>query len=711
MKIRQSLDIWLRRSYFRAAIIPLLLIELTFLAIYWASGSITYQRNVEAVSSISRSYLTDIANREAATIQATLGSVEGLVQLYALESGTALATPYSPPPAERARYALNRQGVFHTVRGGDQTASFYSGVVPVGPQQIDKVWRTVRLDPTMRRIKQSSPLIRQVYINTWDSYNRIYPYVDVLRQYAPGMHIPSYNFYYEADARHNPARKVVWTDAYVDPAGSGWMVSAIAPVYGPNRLEAVVGIDLTVDTIVDRILTINLPWQGYAMLIGRDGTILALPEAGERDFGLKELRHYRYEQAIHGDTFKPEQFNINKRSELRSLADALRSGKPGLTHVTLAGKDMLASSAVVQGPQWRLVVLAPAKNILADADALRERLRTVGLAMLGILVVFYAAFFVFLRMRARQMSRRVATPLKEVEALMARIGEGEYDQTAPRFGVTEIDTMSERLVAMGGQLGAAYRRIVHQEAEMRRALESERRITSGQRRFINILSHEFRTPLTVIDSCGQILRRRAGRQAQEAVIERADMIRDAAERLDKVMKSALQLVQLEEGKVTPVLAIVPLGALLRDAVTSAGQSRNDVTITVRDDAGDTTLEVDPALMHRALTAIVENAVKYSHENGEVAVTASILENRASIIVTDNGVGIPAADLPLVCERFYRGANSTAVPGAGTGLFLAATLIAAHGGELSIASPPDDGTRVAVILPLASTTAGDVPEAA
>ncbi len=688
------------------------MIEISFLVIYWISGNVKYERNVEAVRSISSGYLTDIANREAMTIQATLGSVEGLVRLYALDSGEALATPYLPPATERARYALNAQGVFHTLRGGDETASFYSGIVPIGPRQIDKVWRTARLDHTMRRIKQASPLVRQVYLNTWDSYNRIYPYFDVLGQYAPGMNIPSYNFYYEADAQHNPSRKVVWTDAYVDPAGGGWMVSAIAPVYGPERMEAVVGIDLTVDTILQRILKINLPWHGYAMLVGRDGSILALPAAGERDFGLKELKVHHYDEAIRHDTFKPEQFNVYKRPELQALAQALRANRPGVTHVRLSGRDMVASSALVQGPNWRLVVLAPADDILTDANALRDRLRNVGLAMLGILVVFYAVFFAFLSLRARQMSQRVAAPLKDIETLMERIGEGAYDQVAPRFGVTEIDTVSERLVAMGAQLGAAYRRIVHQEGEMRRALESERRITTGQRRFINILSHEFRTPLTVIDSCGQILRRRAGRLTEEAVTERADMVRDAAARIENVMKGALQLVQLEEGEIRRVLTTVPLAALVRDAVLAAGQARAGIAIDSADCTAAATMQADAAMLRSALAAIIENACKYSHEGGRVSVHSSTAAgDQGCIIVRDTGIGIAPADLPLVRERFYRGSNSTAVPGAGTGLFLATTLIEAHGGSLLIESAPGQGTTVTVLLPLAPAATGHLPEAA
>lgn len=296
---------WLGASYLRTAVIPLCIIELGFLLSYWATGNFTYQRNVDTVNALSEQYLEDIATREAANIDAALGSVEGLARVFAAEAGEALRTPHDAPASEKARYHLGPDGAFHTLRGGpEDTASFYSGYHHVGPREIEKVWRTSQLDHTMRHIKAASPLVRQVYLNTWDSYNRIYPYFDVTSQYAPKMNIPSYNFYYEADEKHNPARKVVWTDAYVDPAGSGWMVSAIAPVHLSNRLEAVVGIDLTVETMIRRILALDLPWDGYAMLVGRDGTILALPPAGEKDLGLAELKDHDYADAIRSDTFK-----------------------------------------------------------------------------------------------------------------------------------------------------------------------------------------------------------------------------------------------------------------------------------------------------------------------------------------------------------------------------------------------------------------------
>jgi len=712
---QQPLAQWLKGSYLRSAIIPLLLIEIVFLTIYWVSSNFTYTRNADTVKTVSQNYLSDIANREAMTIQATLGSVEGLTSLYALETSHALATPFDPPAAEKARYRKDADGVFYTVTGGDQTASFYSGYVPVGPDQIDKVWRTARLDQTMRNIKQASPLVRQVYLNTWDSYNRIYPYFNVRTQYAPKMNIPTYNFFYEADARHNPERKVVWTDAYVDPAGGGWMVSAIAPVYGPRKLEAVVGIDVTVDTIIKRVLATNLPWNGYALLVGRDGSILALPPAGERDLGLKELKNHSYDYAIQADTFKPEQFRISRRDDLKPLAAAIASNRPQITQLNLNGRIMLATNAPVHGPGWSLVILAPAESILADATSLRDRLHRVGEAMIISLILFYTGFMLFLSVRAEAMSRRVAAPLQEIEAVMDRIGAGEYDQQAPRSGVTELDAVASHLVEMGSKLGDAHHKLVAQEEEVRRALDSEKVITTGQRRFIRMLSHEFRTPLSVIDSCGQILRRRAARLTEQAAIERSEMIGRATSRMDHVLKSALQLMQLEEGAITLKPATISLDRLIRDAV-SAGQPEQasgaaPIEIAISPIDNTAALTLDPALVGGALSAIIENACKFSKPGGRIEIATTVDEKLCTIIIRDHGVGIDPTDLPHVCERFYRGANSTAIPGVGTGLHLASTLIVAHQGKLAIQSEPGTGTTVTVTLPVRTPIANPLSEAA
>ena len=109
--------------------------------------------------------------------------------------------------------------------------------------------------------------------------SRYYPFIDkVYEQFVPDINIPEFNFYYLADQRHNPERRVIWTEPYLDPAGQGWMMSCIAPIYKGDYLEGVVGVDVTIKNFIDNILTLQLPWGGEAFLVNRDGTIMAMPK-------------------------------------------------------------------------------------------------------------------------------------------------------------------------------------------------------------------------------------------------------------------------------------------------------------------------------------------------------------------------------------------------------------------------------------------------
>ncbi|WP_213033436.1 cache domain-containing protein, partial [Acinetobacter baumannii] len=104
-------------------------------------------------------------------------------------------------------------------------------------------------------------------------FNHIYPWFFTLDQYPADMDIPKYNFYYLADAEHNPERGVVWTDVYLDPARTRLDDVGVAPVYRDDFLEGVVGIDITVSGILEQIGQLQVPWGGYAMLVSDDLTI------------------------------------------------------------------------------------------------------------------------------------------------------------------------------------------------------------------------------------------------------------------------------------------------------------------------------------------------------------------------------------------------------------------------------------------------------
>lgn len=704
LKARVSLQDWFWRALFRSAVIPLLVIEISFLTVFWFSGRLSYDTNINTVQEISHSYLEDIATREASTISETLGGVSNLTTVLARQTHTALqtpSTPSTPTAAERARFAFDANGAFRTIRDNGTTASFFSGIVPIGDAALEKVWRTGRLDPLMADIKSSHPLVSQVYFNSFDSYNRIYPYVDP-STYPARMDIPKFNFYYEADSAHNPKRKAVWTDAYIDPAGKGWMVSSVAPVYIGNRLEGVVGIDVTIRSIVDHLLATDLPWNAYAMLVGRDGTIIAIQPAGEKDLGVRELKDHSYAKAIEQNTFKPGQFNLLKRDDTRALGATVFDKDRGYVHFKLHGSDRIAAFAQVSGPDWHLVVVGDETIINQTADNLRAQYTRATVIMLVILVLFYLGYFAFLYVRSRRMSYVVAQPLEQLSGVVETMTRGGKDPEFSGSEVEEIDRFGMHLIDVHQKLSAAEARSQAQEKLVAAALEKEREANETQRRFMRVMSHEIRTPLAVIDSSAQILERRANDLEPTGVIERARKMRRSTERIAGLLTRLVRLLDIDSGKGKAPMVSVDLGKLIAEVcseftATGAGRTLNVVA------EPDLVVLADPELMRLTLIAVLENAERYSPTEKPIDVRVERKQFNAIITVTDYGSGISEEDKPHIFDRFYRGANATGTTGSGIGLHLASVFATTNRGEIRLADGEDGGTCVFLRFRLAGAS--------
>ncbi len=695
-----SLLQWVWRSYFRAALIPLLVVEVAFIAIYLAANHLATQENLAAVRAIATDELRRIAQRESVVIQKQLASISQVTDLFRRQTAPILATPFDPGPEERNRYAYSSEGVYYTTCDNGGGALFYSGVVPVGPKQREKAWRTARLDPLMRDIQQTHPLVVQIYLNTFDSLNRIYPYFEVLSQYAPRMDIPSYNFYYEADAAHNPGRGVVWTDVYVDPAGQGWMVSCIAPVYRDDFLEGVVGLDITVGTITDTILNLAIPWNGYGVLVSKTGTLLALPRAGEDDWGLKELTTHAYTDAIRQDTFKPEEFNIYRRAGFAGLQNQAE----GVAELDLKGAQ-LAAWATIPETGWKLVVLVRESNIYAQASELGRRLFAIGAWMVGGVILFYLVFFFILYQRARNMARSIAGPLETIDALVERIGQGDYEQKTPEFKVLELQKTATGLVAMGSQLGAVNQRLrlAQQEAEQARdaALESSRLKSE----FLAAVSHEIRTPMNGILGMLDLLLDTPLETQQR---EFAQAGRESGQALLHIINDILDFSKIEAGKVT--LAPTPFSplALVEGAADvlapKAHEKRLELMSFVAPHA-PRRVSGDEGRLRQVLLNLLGNAVKFT-ERGEITVRCELerLTERYAWLrftVADTGIGIAPAARGRLFQPFTQvdGSATRRFGGTGLGLSISKRLVELMGGEIGVESAAGVGSTFWFRVPL------------
>jgi diguanylate cyclase (GGDEF)-like protein len=477
---------WVRRTFLGNALIPLLIIGMALLGAYLLTNELAYDKHVTSLEKYSDEQLLNATGQQAALIGEKLRQVSNDTGYFAQQVRTAL----SEPPMQRLdMYKKLRStpgGALFTAENTGGFAVYYSGIKPIGPPEIQKLERLLRVDPVMQGVMKNHPEVAQIYFNSHDSLNIIYPYFDVLSLYPEKMDIPKYNFYYEADAKHDPQRQSVWTGVYVDPAGKGWMTSCIAPVYSGDFLEGVVGMDITVSSVIKQLQELPIPWKGYRVLLDGDGTLMALPPQGEQDWDLREMTSHHYAEAIREDTFKPERFNILKHAEGRTWGKDVLQHRNGIRRVQLNGDKLLAWSTVPY-TQWKLLALVPASEIFSTARQLRLDIKHIGILMAAGLLLFYLVFFLILARKARLIAARISRPLLDISLIAREIEGGRFEHQAPDTPLKEIRETGESVVHMGralkGEIQArrkveqalqgAYDEVEHQVRERTEELEVE----------------------------------------------------------------------------------------------------------------------------------------------------------------------------------------------------------------------------------------------
>jgi signal transduction histidine kinase len=163
----------------------------------------------------------------------------------------------------------------------------------------------------------------------------------------------------------------------------------------------------------------------------------------------------------------------------------------------------------------------------------------------------------------------------------------------------------------------------------------------------------------------------------------------------------LFVAQVEAGKLSLEDGSVDLNALAEDAVCAAKPSAAAKSIALTVDLCDLPeIRGDRARLAQVLDNFVSNAIKFTPSGGSVGVTTVIRPGEVEIVVSDTGMGIPKAELPLLFQRFFRAerATSGAIPGTGLGLAIAKAIVTAHGGRIRVESEDGAGTTFRVILP-------------
>jgi PAS domain S-box-containing protein len=236
------------------------------------------------------------------------------------------------------------------------------------------------------------------------------------------------------------------------------------------------------------------------------------------------------------------------------------------------------------------------------------------------------------------------------------------------------------------------------------AIEKDRELMQLKERFISIVSHEFRTPLTVIKTFTDLLRRYYERLTADSIQEKLDGIAYQVKRMTMLMEDVLTLSRGQNGQLPFHPELTELYHFCRDTVEHvriADQGKHLFVIENRLSPGLKT-RVDRRLLEHVLVNLLSNAAKYSPVGRHILLKLEQSMQGVHVIVQDEGMGISETDLNHLFEPFYRSDAVSKIDGTGLGLAIVKQSVEAHGGVIECESRLGVGTTFTVTLPLIST---------
>jgi len=355
-------------------------------------------------------------------------------------------------------------------------------------------------------------------------------------------------------------------------------------------------------------------------------------------------------------------------------------------------RDQIADTSTfsLDDPWWSQSGSATPQRLftLRLSQPFTSRLQTLR-DVIGVLIVAAAAAMLVAVLVSAFIADRLTGPIRRLTQASRSLGEGDFGSrvSAADSGAPEIT-----------ELAAAFNRMAERLEE---SVAFIRRDRDRSRDFVADVSHELRTPIAALRTFNELLQE----GADEDPTARSEFIASSQqqiERLDWLSTNLLELSKIDSGLVALDLRPDDLRAVVESAIAQAEPAarRRGVELVALLPQVPVRQRHDPQRVGQVLTNLIGNALKFTAAGGRVTVSLRAVPDGAELRVVDTGVGIDAAELPHVFDRFYRGsrASQQRAGGSGLGLAIVRSIVEMHGGQVTIESTLGKGTEATVRLP-------------
>ncbi|WP_062061577.1 PAS domain-containing sensor histidine kinase [Aquimarina longa] len=244
--------------------------------------------------------------------------------------------------------------------------------------------------------------------------------------------------------------------------------------------------------------------------------------------------------------------------------------------------------------------------------------------------------------------------------------------------------------------------ILRKEAETKtqESLKKERDLSELKTKFLSLVSHEFKTPLSGILTSATLAGKYSKTEQQEKRKKHLDTIKNKVKYLDNILNDFLSIERLETGKVTYKFSQFPLSKLINEVVYDANMLLKDgQRINYPKDIDDYVIEFDEKILELVLSNLMNNAIKYSGEHTIIDLQVYYENNILTVKIIDQGIGIPKKEQGFIFKRYFRAENALLDQGTGIGLNIVKSHLENLGGNISFTSKENQGSVFIITIPI------------
>ncbi len=693
--VYKKLDKILSSHFVKFSLIPILVVEVTLLIMYFSINAYISSKNVKLLLNEAQTHTQALLLNEANFISDKLNEVSRLARILQAEHQTIFENPKGfAYPNGKPSFEKAENGVFYKTNNVGASL-YYSANTKIDKESLDKALFTEAMDINLKNIVDANPNIVASYFNSWDNMNRLYPFIDkVYEQYGSHIQMEDYNFYYLADLKHNPKKEPAWTGAYLDPAGNGWMLSCIVPIYKNDFLEGVTGLDITIDDFVKNILNRKLPYGANLFMVDETGMIIAMSEKIENLLGLKELKEHLYTDAILKTIEKPEKFNIlTNASPFAAHFKNLIENNKTMDSLKISNKEYLTLQQNVDETSWKLMILIDKDNIFKTINELKELSNKIGYIAIALLLVFYVIFFYLLLKKIRGFSKTITEPIEKLSDETSQIKTTDSKIELLDTDISEIYTLNSNFVTMMNELNERTQRLYEAKVEAEE-------LSKAKDDFLANMSHELKTPLNSINVISDVMAKNRSGKLDEKQVKNLQIINKCGKDLLFLINDVLDLSKLEAGQIIVNNSSINLKDLMSsiyDMFYPQTKMKN-IDFVMKIDESLESIYSDEDRIKQIIKNLLSNALKFT-EKGRISLVVKDDKENIRIIVEDEGIGIPKDKLEHIFDRFKQvdGSTTRKYGGTGLGLAICKELAMLLKGDVYVSSELDKGSKFEVTI--------------